>query len=136
MARLIKRDVAYVEKNRIKVAKEFASQYGVYLLLKGAHSLIATPNGDLYLNPTGGPELAKGGSGDVLTGMITGFVAQKLPILDAVMLAVYLHGIAGNLASKPSNYSTIATDVIDKIGFAMSTLSNHVDALPTHFPGN
>lgn len=136
MARLIKRDVAYVEKNRIKVAKEFASEYGVYLLLKGAHSLIATPNGDLYLNPTGGPELAKGGSGDVLTGMITGFVAQKLPILDAVMLAVYLHGIAGNLASKPSNYSTIATDVIDKIGFAMSTLSNHVDALPTHFPGN
>ncbi|MFV9511768.1 NAD(P)H-hydrate dehydratase [Tepidibacillus sp. LV47] len=122
MSRLIGKEIQYIEKNRPQVALEFATTYQVYLVLKGAHSIIATPDGELYLNPTGGPELAKGGSGDVLTGMLTGFLAQKIPVLHAVLLSVYLHGLAGNLASKPSNYSTLARDLVEKIGYAIGQM--------------
>lgn len=118
MARLLQKDTAYVTKNRVSVSKDFAMKYGVYLVLKGAHTIIATPDGEIFINTTGGPELAKGGSGDVLTGMVTGLLAQKIPEKEALMLAVYLHGLAGNLASSPSNYSTLATDVIENIGLA------------------
>ncbi|TCS78355.1 NAD(P)H-hydrate dehydratase [Tepidibacillus fermentans] len=122
MARLIGKDIQYVEQNRLQVAHEFAKTYQVYLVLKGAHSIIATPQGELYLNTTGGPELAKGGTGDVLTGMLTGFLAQRLPVLHAVLLAVYLHGVAGTLASKPSNYSTLARDLVEQIGYAIQQI--------------
>jgi len=126
MARLLKWDLQSVECNRIESARQIASQYEVYVVLKGANTIIATPSEDVYLNTTGGPELAKGGTGDVLTGMLTGLLAQKIPVLDAILIGVYLHGLAGTLASKPSNYSTLATDVIDNIGSAIyRTMSTH-----------
>ncbi len=122
MARLIHSSVQDIEQSRPKIALEFAKKYQVYLVLKGAHSIVATPNGELYINTTGGPELGKGGTGDVLTGMLTGFLAQKLPVLDAVLVAVYLHGMAGTLASNPSNYSTLARDIVYHIGNAIETI--------------
>jgi len=122
MARLLQCNVQDIEQNRPKIALEFAKKYQVYLVLKGAHTIIATPNEELYINTTGGPELAKGGTGDVLTGMLTGFLAQKIPVLDAVLLAVYLHGMAGTLASNPSNYSTLARDIIYHIGNAIESI--------------
>ncbi|OEG00248.1 hypothetical protein BHF71_05525 [Vulcanibacillus modesticaldus] len=128
MARLINKNIKYVEKNRVDVALEFAQEHGVFVVLKGFNTIIATPDGEIYINTTGGPELAKGGTGDVLTGMITGFIAQRIPVKDAVIIAVYLHGLAGGFASYPSNYSTLATEVIDKIGKAIHyTMSNHAD---------
>lgn len=128
MARLIKKDTQYVAENRVDIAKNFAGKYEVYVVLKGAHTVIATPNAEIFINSTGGPELAKGGTGDVLTGMITGFLAQKMRITDALQSAVYLHGLSGTLASSPSNYSTVATDIIGKIGFAIhKTMSNHAN---------
>ena len=126
MARLLKKDTSYVEKNRVQAAIHMSITYKVYTILKGANTIIATPAGEIYLNTTGGPELAKGGTGDVLTGIITGLLAQKLEVKDAIILGVYLHGLAGSLASSPSNYSTLASDVIDKIGSAIQyTLTNH-----------
>lgn len=119
MARLIKKDLQYVVSNRIAAAQQIATQYGVYVVLKGSNTVIVTPNEEVYLNPTGGPELAKGGTGDVLTGMFTGLLAQKIPVLDALLIGVYLHGIAGELASRQSNYSTLASEVIDNIGSAI-----------------
>lgn len=126
MARLIKKDVEFVQKNRVNVTKQFAQEHNLYVVLKGAGTLIATPSGELFINPTGGPELSKGGSGDVLTGIITGLLAQSIPVLDALILGVYLHGLAGSLASFPSNYSTLASEVINKIGLAIQqTMSIH-----------
>ncbi len=125
MARLIQREIAFVEQNRVQVALEFAKTYGVFVVLKGANSVIATPEGEFFINPTGGPELAKGGSGDVLTGMITGLLAQQIPVKNAVLAAVYLHGLSGSLASTPSNYSTLATDIIDKISSALFQVSSN-----------
>lgn len=128
MARLIKKDIKYVEQNRIKVASGLAIEYEIYVVLKGANTIIATPDGEIYLNTTGGPELSKGGTGDILTGMITAFLAQGITIKDALKVAVYLHGLAGTLASFPSNYSTLATDVIDKIGLAINdVISNNAE---------
>lgn len=126
MSRLIKKEINYVQNNRVSVAKEFAEYYGVYVVLKGAHTIIATPSGEIHINITGGPELAKGGTGDVLTGIITGLISQKLSIKKAVIIGVYLHGLAGSLASFPSDYSTLSTEVIEKIGLAIKqTMSNH-----------
>lgn len=126
MARLLKKEIQHVESNRIAAARQLASQFGVYVVLKGANTVIATPNGDIYINSTGGPELAKGGTGDVLTGLLTGLLAQKLPVIDALLIGVYIHGLAGSLASIPSNYSTLATEVIDNIGLAINkVMSNH-----------
>lgn len=119
MARLINNDVKFVEENRVAVAQEFSQKYGVYVALKGANSIIATPEGEIYINSTGGPELAKGGTGDVLTGILTGLIAQGLPIRDSVVAGVYLHGLAGALASLPSNYSTIASEVINNLSLAI-----------------
>ncbi len=126
MARLLQKTTKYVEKNRVDVARDLATMYGIYVVLKGAHTIIALPNGEIFVNSTGGPELAKGGTGDVLTGMIVGFLAQQIPVKEALILAVYLHGLAGTLSSYPSDYSTIATEIIDNIGSAIHhTMSNH-----------
>jgi NAD(P)H-hydrate epimerase len=99
MARLVGRDVAYVQENRISCAKEFAENHGVVLVLKGANTVIASPDGEIFINNTGGPGMAKGGSGDILTGMIVSFLAQGMAPLDAAKAGVYVHGLAGDIAS-------------------------------------
>ena len=78
------------------MARQFAQKYGITLVLKGARSLVAGPAGDVFINPTGNPGMASGGMGDVLTGMIGGFLAQGLPSLEAAKLGVYLHGLVGD----------------------------------------
>jgi len=97
--------------------------------LKGANTIITTPDGEVYINQTGGPELAKGGTGDVLSGMITGYISQKLPILEAIIIAVYIHGLSGSLvANSVSNHSVLASEVVNNIGPAIYRLmSNHVN---------
>lgn len=116
MGRLMGISSADVQKDRIGVATGFARKYNVTLVLKGAGTVIAAPNGDVFINSTGNPGMATGGTGDVLTGMIGGFLAQGHGATQAACLAVYLHGLAGDLAAKEKGEAgMIAGDLIEKI---------------------
>jgi len=109
--------------DRIRAACDFASKYGCILVLKGHRTIMALPNGIAYVNTTGGPAMAKGGSGDVLAGMITALIAQKLPIVHAVVAAVYIHGLAGDMcADEYGEYSVTASDIIDMLPRAIKEI--------------
>ena len=98
MARLVGMSTDEVQANRLDVARNFAAAHHVYVVLKGHRTLIATPDEKVFINPTGNPGMATGGTGDVLTGMIAAWLAQLLDAEAACKLAVYLHGLAGDLA--------------------------------------
>lgn len=116
MARLLNKTVKEVEEDRIGTATAFAKEYHVYLLLKGHRSIIATPNGDVYINPFGHDALGKGGSGDVLTGLIASFLAQGASPEKALVSAVYLHSRAGEEKAKTlSHYGVTPLDLIDGV---------------------
>jgi len=86
------------------------------VVLKGAHSSIALPDGKVFFNSTGNPGMATGGSGDVLTGILTGLLAQGYSAGDAAILGVYLHGLSGDLACREKGVnSLIASDLVDQI---------------------
>jgi NAD(P)H-hydrate epimerase len=114
MARLIGKTVGEIEANRIDVARQFAREHRIILVLKGWRTLIADPGGQIWVNTTGNPGLAKGGSGDMLTGMIAGMIAQyPQRICDAVRAAVYLHGLSADCAlAQQTERTMLATDVI------------------------
>ena len=113
MARLIGRSNAEVVADRIRIAREFATSHHVITVLKGSRSLIAAPDGEVYVNPTGNAGMATAGSGDVLTGLIAGLLAQRpQAALEAAIVGVYLHGLAGDIAaSKLGLRSLIASDI-------------------------
>ncbi len=100
MARLINEDVEYVRSHRIEVSREFCEKYGVTLILKGSHTLITAPDLTQYINITGNPGMATGGSGDVLAGLTAALTARISDETKAAATAVYLHGIAGDIAAK------------------------------------
>ncbi|HEX4664712.1 MAG TPA: NAD(P)H-hydrate dehydratase [Terriglobales bacterium] len=114
MARLTNTSVREIEANRIEIARDFARGHRLILVLKGWRTLIADGEGHLWVNTTGNPGLAKGGSGDVLTGMIAGFIAQyPNQIVEAVRAAVFLHGLAADCAlDRQTERTMLATDVI------------------------
>lgn len=113
MAHLIGRDSAYVQANRLEVARDFAKQHNVILVLKGANTIIAEPNGQICVNLTGNSGMSKGGSGDVLAGLIASFCAQGLVACDSAKCGVYIHGAAGDLAAKKySMHSMSPNDII------------------------
>ena len=108
---------------RLQKARIFAETYNVYVVLKGAYSAIITPTKKVYFNSTGNPGMATGGSGDVLTGMITSLLAQKYLPEKAAVLGVYLHGLAGDLAAKSkSQQGMLPSDLIEYIGKAYRAL--------------
>jgi len=112
-----------IERDRINTAISFARETGTYLVLKGVPTVIATPDGKVFISSTGNPGMATGGTGDVLTGMISGFLGQTMNPLQACVLGVYMHGLAGDLAaSEKGEYSLIASDVIEKIPAAFSSV--------------
>lgn len=116
MARLSGLSIGYIQGNRVEVAKKFAKKYRVTLVLKGHHTLVSDYSGKLYINKTGNPGMATAGSGDVLTGMIAAFMGQGLGAFEAAKFAVYLHGLAGDMAAEEkTQISLIASDIIDKI---------------------
>ena len=116
MARLLGVDTKQVQANRKKVAKKFANDYNVTIVLKGHKTIVASPKGDLYVNSTGNPGMSTAGSGDVLTGMIAALLAQGVDVFSAAKYAVYLHGLAGDLAAEEkTQISLIASDIIAKI---------------------
>ena len=119
MARLTGKTVKDVQADRIGIARAFAKQHQCVLVLKGHRTLVATPDGTVWVNVTGNPGMATGGAGDVLTGMIAGLLAQahamKSPEANvkAVIASVYLHGLAGDVAAERMGESSlIATDII------------------------
>jgi len=105
--------------HRNRLQREFSIRYGVFVVLKGAHTCICGPDGICYFNTTGNPGMATGGSGDVLTGLILGLLAQKYHPGDACLLGVYLHGLAGDLAAKKQGMEAmVAGDIVNQIGKA------------------
>ncbi|MEZ5354563.1 MAG: NAD(P)H-hydrate dehydratase [Bryobacteraceae bacterium] len=114
MARLIEKPAAEIQADRMTIAREFAVSRGVLLVLKGFRTLVAFPGGELWINPTGGPALATAGSGDILTGLIAGLVAQYPGDWRmAAVAAVWLHGYAGDRAGAAlGDKSVIATDLL------------------------
>ncbi|ULT54748.1 NAD(P)H-hydrate dehydratase [Neobacillus drentensis] len=125
MARLLNKTVKEVEEDRIGIAKTFAQDYGVFLLLKGHRSVIATPDGDVFINPHGNDALGKGGSGDVLTGMIASFLAQGATPVKALVTASYLHARAGEeKAAALSSYGVGPLDLVDGIREQLRVLMN------------
>ncbi|MEO6330718.1 MAG: NAD(P)H-hydrate dehydratase [Ginsengibacter sp.] len=109
---------------RIELAFEKSQKYKIYIVLKGHHTLITTPYKRGYFNSTGNAGMAKGGSGDVLTGIVTGFVAQGYSCLEACLLGVYLHGVAGDIAAnKFTQEAMIAGDIINSLGQSFKRLN-------------
>lgn len=117
MARLIGSSVKDVEADRINIARKFAAEHGVTLVLKGWRTLIAHPDGRIAVNTTGNPAMAKGGSGDILTGIMSAMLAQyKDDVPRAVEAAVFLHGLAGDFAClEQDQHTVLATDTVDHL---------------------
>jgi NAD(P)H-hydrate epimerase len=123
MGRLLGMDPAEVRREAMTLARETARARGVVLVLKGAPTLVASPNGRLWINPTGNPGMATGGSGDVLTGVVAGLLAQGLEPLDAARLGVYLHGKAGDVAALRWGWEALtAGRMIEVLGEALEAL--------------
>ena len=116
MARLIGIDVQTVQNSRYQIARRFAQEYRVTVVLKGANTLIAVPEGRVYVNLTGNNGMAKGGSGDVLAGMIASFLAQGMSAEAAAVSGVYYHGLSGDIcAKKYSARSMLPSDMVDEL---------------------
>jgi len=116
MGRLLGCSADRVEQDRPAAAREAAARYRAWVVLKGAHTLLAAPDGRLWINTTGNPGMATGGTGDLLTGIIGSFLAQSLPLPDAAAAALYLHGLAGDLAARQTGEaSLIAGDLLSAL---------------------
>lgn len=112
-----------LDGDRVASARRFASRWGCTLVLKGSGSVVAFPDGECYVNQTGNPGMARGGSGDVLTGLMAAMLCQ-LPFRDAVRAAVYLHGLAGDLAAgELGEYGMTPTDMIRLLPAALKTVT-------------
>ena len=123
MARMLGARVDDVQRDRIETAREFATRYRVYVVLKGARSVIGTPDGRVFVNPSGNPGMASGGTGDVLTGMLGAFLARGMEPGAALQSSVYLHGSAGDIAAeRVGEEALIAGDVVAAIPEAFKRL--------------
>jgi NAD(P)H-hydrate epimerase len=119
MARLVGRSVAEVQKDRLGIARQFAREHELIVVLKGHRTLVVQPDGEAWVNTTGNPGMATGGTGDILTGMVAGMLAQERraqnpqSALLAVWAAVYLHGLAGDVMRETvGEHSLVATDLL------------------------
>jgi NAD(P)H-hydrate epimerase len=124
MARLAGVTTEHVQTHRLEVAGEFATRHHLYVVLKGHRTLVATPEGHLFINPSGNPGMATGGTGDVLTGVLAAWLAQLLDAEAAATLAVFLHGAAGDLAEVAHGQTAmVASDLLSQLGPAFRRLS-------------
>jgi ADP-dependent NAD(P)H-hydrate dehydratase / NAD(P)H-hydrate epimerase len=123
MARLLGTNTDDVQRDRIAAARGLATATRIHVVLKGAATVIAAPDGRAVINPTGNPGMASGGTGDVLTGILGAFLARGLAPADACAAAVYLHGSAGDIAAaRVGQESLIASDIIDALPQAFGAL--------------
>ena len=129
MARLINGTIEAVQRDRLSVAREFAAAHRVHVVLKGHRTLVVGPDGRSFVNLTGNPGMATGGTGDLLTGMIAAWLAQLLDAEAACKLSVYLHGAAGDLAeADEGQLALMASDVAARLGDAMLDLAGRSPA--------
>ena len=128
MARLLGAPVEEVQSDRLAHARDFASSHRVHVVLKGAWSAIGDPDGRVFVNPTGNPGMASGGTGDVLTGILGAFLARGMAPGAALQSAVYLHGLAGDIAAeRVGEEALIAGDVIAALPEAFKRLGGDHD---------
>lgn len=121
MSRLTKLDVVKIQKDRLGIAKKFASDYNIIVVLKGHETIVADEKGNHYVNETGNPGMATAGSGDVLCGMIASFIGQGIELFGSSKLGVYLHGLSGDIAaSNKGQVGLIASDILQYIPDAIS----------------
>jgi len=121
--RLLVRPTSEVQADRVRSAAELSDQTGAVVVLKGAGTLIAAPDNQMWINNTGGPALATAGTGDVLAGAIGGIIARGIPTWAAAAAAVYIHGLAGDLAAGSGNVHSIsASDVLDRLSEAIASV--------------
>ena len=124
MARLLGKDTATVNQDRVGVARSFARDYRCHVVLKGARTVIATSDGEVYINTTGNPGMASGGMGDVLAGILAGFLAQGFNVEDVLKLGVFLHGFVGDQAAESTGeIGMIASDVLESLPQGIRKLS-------------
>ena len=123
MSRLTDLSIEEIKDNLIGCAKAFAKEHNVVVVLKDARTVIAAPDGRAYINLTGNTALSKGGSGDVLTGIIAGLIAQGMEVFEASVLGAYIHGLSGEKAAeKYTQYSVLARDIISFIPESIKTM--------------
>ena len=116
-ARLLRLSTRDVLERKLELVPEFSEKYGIYLVLKSYKTLISTPEGKVFINPTGNPGMASAGSGDVLSGMIASMIVQERNLLEAILAAVYIHGLSGDIGA-------------DKLGEKFLTAGNIINYLP------
>jgi len=113
MARMLNTTSKEIQTNRIESSRKLSVEYGIYVILKGARSIVTTPEGEIYINPTGNPGMATAGTGDILSGIVAGFLSQGLSAKDSSILGVYLHGMAGDIAAANlTQTALIASDLL------------------------
>ncbi len=124
MSRLIKVSVKEIEKRRIEIAQSVAKEFNTVVVLKGVPTVVASSDGRSFLNTTGNPGMATGGSGDVLTGIIASFIGQGLDVFHASILGVYVHGLSADIASCEKGYhGLVAGDIIESLPKALLKLN-------------
>ena len=130
-ARLTGLTVKQVEADRLNLARHFATEHDLHLVLKGWRTLVAHPDGSVAVNTTGNPALAKGGSGDILTGIVSAILSQfPDDVAEAVEAAVYIHGSAGDFAAHAMNEKTVlATDTVAHLSDAFRYRTRDSDGL-------
>ena len=124
MARLMRTDIPTVQSDRIKSAVDFAREYGITVVLKGENTVVASSEGEYYINPTGNPGMATGGSGDVLAGAIGSLLGQGLDGFAAARVGAFVHGLAGDMAAAERGVcGTLAGDIAERLGNAMELIT-------------
>jgi ADP-dependent NAD(P)H-hydrate dehydratase / NAD(P)H-hydrate epimerase len=125
LSRLVKLSTEAIQEDRIGAALNAAKQLGCIVILKGSFSVIADPDGRVFINPTGNASMAKAGAGDVLSGIVGGLLAQGLPPFDAAVAGAYIHGRAGELASNSLGMSgVLAGDISDFVSDALLSIEH------------
>ena len=136
MGRLAGLSIRNIQDDRAGSTVRFVEKYGSHLILKGARTLIAEPDGKIHVNPTGNPALSSGGSGDVLTGLVGGFLARRWPLAEAAITAAYLHGLAADhLAEEMGQTGVLAGELLDilpELMFALSLGEWPLESPPLH----
>jgi NAD(P)H-hydrate epimerase len=130
MARLTGLTVKQIQQDRLSAARKLAMDHHVCVVLKGARTVIAEPEGHVWINPTGNAGMASGGMGDVLTGMIAGLLAQGCSAVEAAIAAVYLHGLAADMLSRKMPWGYLATEVLQAIPRAIGEILDGKHAEP------
>jgi NAD(P)H-hydrate epimerase len=123
IGRLVGRKNVDIQADRMGTVSAFIRDHGCYLVLKGARTLIGEPNGTIHINPTGNPALSSAGSGDVLTGVIAGFMARQWPLCKAVVAGIYLHGLAADLLAEEKGHAgVLASELLNVFPNLMASL--------------